>query len=337
MKRADGLFERVASFGNVLAAARQAVRGKKRTDAAQALLFELERVVLARADALAAGTWRPEPYRVFTVHEPKQRLIAAAPLADRVVHHAVCRVLGPWFERWSIAHSYACRTGRGTHAAAARARRLARRYRYALKADVRRYFDSIDQGVLMAMLRRRIADARLLDLLGRIVAAPAPGCAPGKGIPIGNLTSQHFANFYLGPLDRALAAAFGERRYVRYMDDFLLFGDDKTELHQARAVAARVLRDQLALELKEPGTYVTPVCEGVPFLGLRIFPGTVRLAHGAWSRFRRRWRRRVAEVAGGEIDERLFLASVESVFAHAAGADTHAARTAMLATTGVAA
>jgi hypothetical protein len=330
VKQVDGLFTRVVSFGNVLAAARKVVRGKKHTPGAQALLSDLERVVLRVTDALADGSWRPGGYRVFTVYEPKQRLIAAAPLADRIVHHAICNVLAPHLERWSIAHSYACRPGKGTHAAARRAQQLARRYRYVLKADVRRFFNSVDHALLLGLLCQRIADERLLELLGRIIDMPSPGCAPGKGIPIGNLTSQHLANFYLAPLDRAIAGRCGERRYLRYMDDFVLFGDDKAELHEVRALAAAVLREQLALELKVPGTFVTPVSEGVPFLGLRIFPGTVRLAHPAWSRFRRRWRQRLHELGTGRIGEPAFLASAASLVGHLIRANTYEARKSVL-------
>jgi len=321
----DGLFERVCAFGNVLEAARKALKGKTRTPAGMDLLYNLEGEVLRIADALREETWRPGPFRTFTVREPKERRISAAPLADRVVHHAACNVLGPLFEDWASPRSYACRPGRGSHAAARLARDLARRNRCFLKADVRKFFESVDHEVLKGMLAERLADRRLLALLFRIVDHPAPGCAPGKGLPIGNLTSQHFANLYLDPLDRALGAALCEGAYLRYMDDFLLFAGEKPPLHRARALAREVLAG-LRLELKEPATFVAPVTEGVPFLGLRIFPGTVRLGHAARSRAIRGMRRLEREAAAGRIGPEAFLDSARSRVGHLLHADTYMLR-----------
>ncbi len=322
--------DRVASFANLIAAARRAVRGHRQTRAAQRLLFELEPAVLELQRGLLAMTWRPGPFRTFAVFEPKERRIAAAPMRDRVVHHALCGPLAPVIEADAIEHSYACRIGKGAHRAAGRARALCRRYRYFLKADVRRYFDSVDHGVLKGLLAERVADARVLQLLARIIDHQPPGSTPGKGIPIGNLTSQHFANLYLGVLDRAMVARHGGR-YLRYMDDLVLFADDKVELHRARAEAATLLRERLRLELKAAGTFVAPVAEGVPFVGRRIFPGTVRLSRTARSRLIRGWRRRLAGLAAGEVDKQGLLRSAESVVGHLRHMNTWMLRRAVMA------
>lgn len=322
--------EAVASFGNLVAAARRAIRGHRRTRAAQRLLFELEPTVLALQRELLAMTWRPGPFRTFTVFEPKERRIAAAPMRDRVVHHALCGLLAPVFEADAIEHSYACRVGKGAHRAAARARTLAQRHRYFLKADVRRCFDSIDHAVLLRMLAERVGNTRVLELLARIIAHQPPGATPGRGIPIGNLTSQHFANLYLGELDRAMVARHGGR-YLRYMDDLVLFGDDKPELHRSRAEAAALLGQRLRLELKAAGTFVAPVTGGVPFVGRRIFPGTVRLSHAARSRFVRTWRRRLRQRAAGIRDGERFLRSAESLVGHLRHMSTFNLRQAVMA------
>ena len=321
--------EQVASFANLVAAAGRAISGHRGTRAAQRLLFELEPTVLALQRELLAMTWRPGPFRTFTVFEPKERRIAAAPMADRVVHHALCGPLTPVFEAGAIAHSYACRVGKGAHKAAAHAQALARRCRYFLKADVRHYFDSVDHTVLRAMLAERIDDGRVLELLGRIIDHQPPGAIPGRGIPIGNLSSQHFANLYLAPLDRAMVARHGGR-YLRYMDDLLLFGDDKAGLHRARADAAALLGERLRLELKAAGTFVAPVTQGVPFVGRRIFPGTVRLAHASRSRFVRTWRRRLRQLGGGLLDAERFLRSAESLVGHLRHLDTFNLRQAVM-------
>jgi len=331
---APTLFERATSFAALVAAARQAVRGKKKRLAVRRLLFDLEPRLIRLSDDLQAGTWAPGPYRTFTVCEPKQRLIAAAPLDDRVVHHGVCAVIEAIFERHSIHHSYACRKGKGTHLAVRRTQRLARRYRYFLKGDIRKFFDSVDHGILKAMLRRIVDDDRLLELLDRIVDCGPPGLPAGKGLPIGNLTSQHFANLYLAPLDRALCGRFGEGRYLRYMDDFLLFGDSKDELHRAWAGAGTALT-KIELELKDAATLIAPVTEGVPFLGMRVFPGTVRLKHAGRSRFFRNKRLRQNELEDGEIGSENFLRSEMSVFGHLAHADTYHLRSCALGNEGL--
>lgn len=322
--------ELVASFMNLVAAAGRAIRGHRRVRAAQRLLFELEPTVFELQRELLAMSWEPGPFRTFTVYEPKERRIAAAPMRDRVVHHALCGPLGPVFEEGAIEHSYACRIGKGAHRAAGRARALARRHRYFLKADVRRYFDSVDHKVLKGLLADRVPDPHVLGLLERIVDHQPPGSETGRGIPIGNLTSQHFANLYLGELDRAMVARHGGR-YLRYMDDLVVFADDKDELHEARAAAARLLSERLRLELKAAGTLVAPVTEGVPFVGRRIFPGTVRLGHAARSRLIRGWRSRLAEHAAGALDDEAFLRSAESVVGHLRHMDTcNLRRTVML-------
>ncbi len=320
---ATSLFDRVASFPNLLLAARKAVRGKKRREDVREFLFRLEPALLDLLDQLRAGTWKPGAYRLFTVLEPKPRDIAAVPLPDRVVHHALLNLLEPLFDAESIEQSYACRAGKGMHAAVERARDLARRHPFFLKADVRKYYDSVDHAVLKGMLSRLVADQGVLDLLFRIVDHQPEGAVPGKGIPIGNLTSQHFANLYLGPLDRALAGG----RYLRYMDDFLLFGRTKEELHRSRAEAARVLGDELRLTLKVPGTFIAPVAAGVPFLGLRIFPGTIRLGRGALRRFSRGWRTRLADLRSERLPEASFHPSAAGAIGHVLQADTWHLRT----------
>lgn len=327
---AGGLFDRVISFGNLLLSARKAVRGKKGRPDVQRLVADLEPALLSLSDNLRAGTWTPGAYRLFTVREPKTRDIAAVPLPDRVVHHAILNVLEPVLEARSISHSYACRPGKGMHAAVARARLLARRHPYFWKGDVRRYFDSVDHSVLGSMLAELVPDARLLGLLRRILGHQPPGAVAGKGIPIGNLTSQHFANLYLGVLDRAMAGrpdGSEDGRYLRYMDDVLLFGDSTEELHRGRARAAAVLRDPLRLELKARASIVAPVSTGVPFLGVRIFPGTVRLSRGARARFRRGHAARLRSLGTGRLPEPGFLASAASAAGHVVHASTFRLRT----------
>jgi retron-type reverse transcriptase len=182
VRRLAGVFDAAISFASLLAAYRRARRGHRRSAQVLAFALELERELLALRTQLGDGSYRPGAYRQFVVYERKPRLISAAPFRDRVVHHAAMAAIEPALDRRFIAHSYACRRGRGTHAAVERYQQWARRYRYVLKLDVAAYFPSIDHEILKAKLARRIGDRRMLALLGVIIDAsppsppPAPAC-----------------------------------------------------------------------------------------------------------------------------------------------------------------
>jgi len=326
MKRFGHLFEQTVAFDNLLLAADKALRGQKHKPAAARFYFHLESELLRLQEELIGGTWRPLPYCVFSVCEPKPRQICASDLRDRVVHHAICNALDPIFERRMISDSYACRRDKGTHAAVKRAQEFARRFDFFLQFDVRKYFASVEHAALKELLRRLLKDERLLALLDRIIDHPLPGSEAGRGLPIGNLTSQYFANLYLGELDHFVKERLGVKGYVRYMDDGLLFGDEKPALHEHLAATRDFLGDRLKVELKEEAVRLAPVWSGISFLGFRVFPGVIRLCGDKWSRFRRMVREREAAYLAGEIDEEELARSVASMIGHAQHADTLAAR-----------
>jgi retron-type reverse transcriptase len=234
MKRYGNLWERVISFEALLYAADNARKGKRFRPAVAAFHFDQERALWKLREELTAKTYRPGAYRSFFIYEPKKRQISAAPYRDRVVHHALTGVLEPIFERTFIADSYACRKGKGAHAAADRCQQFARRFRYVLKADIRKFFPSLDHEILKGLVARKIKDPDVLWLVGQIidhsnpqeeVLSYFPGddqFTPGvrrRGIPIGNQTSQFFANVYLDPFDHFVKDRLGIRGYVRYVDD----------------------------------------------------------------------------------------------------------------------
>jgi RNA-directed DNA polymerase len=326
MKRYGHLFEQVVAFDSLLLAARKAQRGKRDRASVAHFLFHLEPELLTLQDELCAGTYHMQPCRTFTIYEPKQRQICAAAFRDRVVQHAICHVLHPIFEACLIHDTYACRRGKGTHAAVRRAQQFARRLPYVLKCDVRKYYESVDHAVLKKLLRRKLKDQALLALLDRIIDHPIPGGTPGKGLPIGNLTSQYFANLYLGELDHLVKERLRLKGYVRYMDDVLVFAEEKPRLHVTLATLRAFLHDVLRLRLKEEAVRVAPVTQGVPFLGFRIFPGTVRLDGSKWARFRRRVRRREKAYRRGLVDETTLGRSVASMIGHVQHANLLAAR-----------
>ena len=246
------------------------------------------------------------------------------------MHHALIAAAGPVIDRGLIADTYACRTGKGTRAAWRRAQQLARRHGWFLLLDIRRYFDRIDHEVLRAQLRRLFKDRRLLALFDRILAAGSPGCPPGKGLPIGNLTSQHLANLYLSALDHRITEVLRVPGYCRYMDDLLLFGDTREALRAAEVHLTCFLAKRLLLETKPSARRLGPVSIGVPFLGLRLWPGLVRLDRVRVRRFRTRLRGLQAARRAGVLAEEDLAARAASLVAWASQADTLALRQSFL-------
>lgn len=307
----------MTSFQNLLLAARKAQRGKRMKAGTAHFNFFGERELLRLQTELRAGTYRPGAYRHFTIREPKPRLISAAPYRDRVVHHAFCNVVEPLFERRFIHDSYACRLGKGTHRAVDRAQSFLRANRYVLQCDVRKYFPSVVHGVLMGFLARKISDGRVLGLARIILASWG---AP-QGLPIGNLTSQFFANVYLDVLDRFMKVEQRQNYYVRYMDDFLVFGRDKTRLARLKKEAGLFLRDRLRLDLHSKKAVVSPGCNGLSFLGFRLFRGYRRLRPQNVRRFVRRMRTNRVLLEAGLVTREGVARSWESWRAYAVHAD----------------
>lgn len=322
MKRAGHLFEKVADFHALCVATKRAARGKRQTQSAASFLFHLESEVLSLQREIWDGCYQPRPYRTFSISDPKPRTISAADFRDRVAHHALCAVLEPLFERAAIFDSYACRPGKGSHAAVRRAQHFARRFGRFLKLDIQKFFENLDHEVLKASLRRLVKDARLLRLADRIIDHGAPGSAPGKGLPIGNLTSQHFANHYLSPLDHFVKEKLRVPGYLRYMDDFLFFSDSKRFLCEAHRRILEFLELKLKLQLKSEVTVHAPVSEGIPFLGLRIWPQVIRLDGSGKRRLIRALKLGAEGLACGRLAEDALAASLRSRLGHAEHVDT---------------
>lgn len=323
MNDPSDLFGQVTSFDNLYRAARRASRASPRSHDTMAFLFDLEPRLFRLQRELVDGTYRPGPYRTFEVKDPKPRTISAAPFVDRVVHHALSAVLEPIFERYYVSDSYACRQGKGLHAAVRRAQWFACRFGFFLKLDVRHYFETVDHSVLTELLTRKVHDERVKALLHTIIEGGAPGSAPGKGIPIGNLTSQHFANFFLTALDHFIKDHLGVRGYCRYMDDLLLFAADKTTLHRWNQAVDGYVGRFLRLDLKREATIVAPVTEGVPFLGFRIWAHLIRLDGRRARRFRSKVRALSKAVDRGELLEEDACCSAASLIGWIQHANTY--------------
>ena len=345
------LYPIVTSFENLYQAFKAAAKGKRSQPNVAAFEFDLEDNLLWLQEELRGRTYRHGPYDSFTIHDPKQRLISAAPFRDRVVHHALVRVIEPIFERSFIDDSYANRVGKGTHGALDRCQAFARRYRYVLQCDLGQFFPSIDHAILRAILGRKIADRDVLWLVDRILESGEGVLSdvyemvyfPGddlwaanrpRGLPIGNLTSQFWANCYLNPLDhfvtRALRCQGRSPGYLRYVDDFLLFADDKGQLWAWKRAIQDFLAD-LRLALHERESTVYPVASGIPFLGFRVYANHRRLKRANGVAFARRLRRHCAAVAQGELAYEELHQRVQGWIAHAAHGNTYRLRESLLA------
>ena len=336
MKRYGQLFDQIVAFENLLAAARQAQRGKRYSEPVLRFNANLDRELLRLRDELRSQTYCPGAYRTFEIVEPKRRLISAAPYRDRVVHHALCQVIAPIFERTFIRDSYANRIGFGTHRALRRFQEFARSSRYVLQCDIKKYFPSIDHAMLKALIRRKIKCPKTLWLIDLIIDSSNPQepvcdyfpgddlltpCERRRGLPIGNLTSQFFANIYLNPFDHFVKETLKIERYVRYVDDFALFSDDHARLSTAR----RRIEDFLAtlrVTIHPIKSQVFDMRQGANFLGFRVFPHQTRVRSENLKRARRRFRVQQATYAERLLTQAELTQSVRSWVAHLEHGDT---------------
>lgn len=336
MKRYGRLWPQIIEFDNLVAAARQAQRGKRFRPNVLAFNYERESELLNLQAELQTQTYRPGPYRTFEIVEPKRRTISAAPYRDRVVHHALCNVIAPVFERTFIRDSYANRTGFGTHRALRRFTGFLRSSKYVLQCDIRKYFPTIDHEILKAHIRRKIKCPETLWLIETIINAsneqePAFFYFPGddlrtpyerrRGLPIGNLTSQFFANVYLNGFDHFVKEELKADKYVRYVDDFALFGDDQQRLADARRAIEHYLI-ALRLQIHPIKSQLFQTVRGASFLGFRVLPDRVRVRTENLRRSRRRLRQLQRDYEAGRKSFTDVTQSLRSWNAHLEHGDT---------------
>ncbi len=346
MKTYKHLFPLITDFENLHRSFKKAARGKRKCPDVAAFEYDLEANLLALQDDLLAETYTPGPYYNFHIFDPKPRLISAAPFRDRVLHHALCQVIEPLFERRFIYDTYACRVGKGTHAALNRCTEYSRRYPYVLKCDIEHFFPRIDLELLYGQLALLLACPATLRLCRKILDGGAgihrqefdPIYQPGDdlwagqrltGLPIGNLTSQFWANVYLNPLDQFIKRELKCPAYIRYVDDLLLFSDHKPQLHAWRAEIIHYMSG-LRLRLHENQAAVFPVDAGIPFLGWRVYPDHRRLRRRNGVAFQRRFSALRREFAAGRITFDQMQAFIQSWIAHAAHGDTWGLRRSLL-------
>ncbi|MCU0567215.1 MAG: RNA-directed DNA polymerase [Oculatellaceae cyanobacterium Prado106] len=344
MKRSGNLWPKIIDFDNLLRATRQAQRGKRFRPNVLKFNYDLEQNLLRLHQELQDQTYEPGQYRTFRIYEPKPRLISAAPYRDRVVHHALCNIIIPLFERTFIHDSYANRTGYGTHRALKRFVEFSRQNRYILQCDIEKYFPSIDHEILKTLLRRKIKCPQTLWLIDQIIDRSNeqdpiltyfPGddllvpCLRRHGLPIGNLTSQFFANCFLNGFDHFVKEELKARHYLRYVDDFALFSNDRLFLQDAR-VALESYLTTLRLRIHPIKSQLFETKQGANFVGFRVlslgetFPRDIclRVRSDNLQRSRVRLRSLQSAYANHGINLPRLSRSVHSWLAHLEHADT---------------
>jgi RNA-directed DNA polymerase len=346
MKTYHNLYPQIYAFDNLLAAVYQARKGKRNKACVARFEYNLERETLQLEQELQDKTYRPGPYHSFYIYDPKKRKISAAPFRDRVVHHALCNVIHPIYERRFIFDSYANRVGKGTHKAMDRCSRFLRANRYVLKCDVAQFFPSVDHHILHSILARPLRDQEVLRLIDLILESGRgildseytmhwfPGddlfaATRPRGLPIGNLTSQLWANVYLNELDQFVKRELKCRHYLRYVDDFLLFHDDKGQLHAWKQRISYFL-EGLRLCLHPTKSIVFPAHLGVDYLGFRHFTTHRKIRRENVRRFIKRLRQQRDSYHAGLISLDDVQTSLQSWIAHASHGDTYHLRAKLL-------
>jgi retron-type reverse transcriptase len=271
------LFEQICSLENLYTAWEKFSAGKHSKSDVMTFEYRLEDHLFSLQADLIQGRYQHDPYEPFSICDPKQRRIHKATVKDRIVHQAVANVVEPLFEHRFIHDSYSCRVGKGTHAAVNRLRALLRqasrnntRTVYALKCDVKKFFASIHHGILYSLLRKRIFDVKTFQLLENIIESFS--VAEHWGIPLGNLTSQLFANIYLHELDWFVKMDLCEKYYVRYCDDFIILSESRERLIFVTEKVDHYLNKTLLLTLHPKKVFIRTWAQGIDFLGYVSFP-----------------------------------------------------------------
>lgn len=325
-------FTTITSVETLVRAHKKALAGKRSNQHATKSNYHFMSELLKVQHELIDSTYVPRPYRQKIITEPKVRQIKAPAFRDRIVHHAIHSVLSPFYERHFIYDSYACRQGKGIHKAMARVQQFLRANPdvYVCRIDISKYYGSVNHQKLHDLLARKIKDERLLELLDTIISSSDSGTEYDdlfppdsyfhtkgrRGIPIGNLTSQLFANIYLHEVDMYAKQTLKIRRYIRYMDDILIFHEDKTQLHIWQAEITAFLYEELYLTVNPRKVRVYPSRLGVDFVGYILYPQTKQVRASSVRRFRRRFHKQLKGMIEGRISATRVNDSFESWAAH---------------------
>jgi len=334
VKRTGNLFSKIIAYENLWKAAGRASRGKKNKQVVATFNYRLPENILSLQQELSDENYQCSNYFIFEIFDPKRRWIVVSDYRDRVVHHALCNVIAPHMENKFIFDSYANRKGKGTHRGVKRYQLFCRNYKYVLNCDIVKFFPSIDREVMKNKIEGIIKCPLTLRLCQKIIdSAPAGENVSyypdiynkdrTSGLPIGNLTSQHFCNVYLNDFDHFVKEKLRCKGYLRYVDDFSLFSNSKTELNEWKTAISEVLKP-LYLILHRDKTQIRPCHIGNTFLGYRIFPGLIRLDGKKGRLWIKRIKQKRRLYKAGELSWQEVRTSIISWIAHTKHADSDA-------------
>lgn len=348
MKRIGNLYSRIYDFENLYAAYLEARKGKRYRDEVLRYTANLEENLIQIQNELIHHTYKVGKYRQFYVTEPKKRLVMALPFKDRVVQWAIYRVLNPIFDKTFIPHSYGCRVGKGSHAAAAKLQYWLRLVSkkpgkwYYLKLDIAKYFYRVDHVILLEILKDKLKDQEVVNLLATIIQSEGTKFGlpitvnldcdtliSEKGMPIGNLTSQMFANIYLNELDYHIKHDLQLHYYVRYMDDMIILHHDKGQLHHVKSSIEEFLLTKLKLNLNNK-TAIRPISLGIHFVGYQIWNSHKTIRKPTALKIKRKLRKMAAEYNKGMITLNKLKASLASYMGMLIHANCNRFRSALL-------
>jgi len=300
----------------------KARKGKNSSEEVLRFTFNLERELIRLQEQLINETYKTGKYRHFIIFEPKERKISALPFRDRVVHHAICSIISPIFEKRFIHDSYACRKGKWTHEGIKRIQSFIRKSGedyYVLKCDVSKYFQSVDGEKLKTIIKQKIGDEKLLRLINHIIDSSE------EGIPIGNLTSQLFANIYLNALDEYIKYELRIKCYIRYMDDFLIIEESKKDLHELKE-QIKLFLISMRLTLHPKKANIFPIKLGIDCLGYKIFKSHRLVRKSTVKRFIKNSKKKMVLYERAEIDFNKLMETFNSWDAYMSHADSYALR-----------
>jgi len=284
MKRQSGLIEKIADFDNLYLAWYKAKKGKSTKPEVVCFAKKLNDNLIKMQSQILSGNVLVGNYTFFTIYEPKKRKISAATFSERILHHAIMNICHHTFEKHLLFHSYATRKNKGTYAALDKAKIWTKKYKYYARLDIRKFFDSIEHAILKENLLHLFKDKIVIKIFNQIIDSYST--THNRGIPIGNLTSQYFANYYLSIADHFILEKIKIPAYMRYMDDMLLFDNNLPILKQKVKLFTNFVKQYLSLDFKTVNISNTHL--GVPFLGYRIFPETIKLNKNSKKRFKKK-------------------------------------------------
>jgi retron-type reverse transcriptase len=332
MKVYKKLFNNIICLENLFSAWNKFRRDKQQKIDVQKFSWQLEQNIFQLHHDLENHTYKHQPYTSFYINDPKQRHIHKASVRDRVLHHAIFWVLNPIFEETFIAHSFSCRVDKGTHRGVGMLESMIQaisnnytRPCFVLKCDIKKFFASVDHRILLGLITKRICDNDAIWLLTEIIESfPAPGTLfSNKGLPIGNLTSQLFANIYLNELDQFIKHQLGVKHYVRYTDDFVLVVDNETLAYNFISPINIFLEQKLALRLHPKKIIVRKIRQGIDFLGYVLLPHHRVLRSKTKARMFRKLHKRIDQYHCGVVGNQTIEQALQSYLGVLSHANAH--------------